>query len=115
MLKRIALTGLIVIAVTAPSLAATLSGPEMKDQMIGKTMKWKKGKYSGTIIMKSNGQAVVTIDQKVKVRKDTGKWWIKNNKLCSKYNKVRKGKAKCYTYKTSGAGFKDNEGGVLIP
>ncbi|SNZ05872.1 hypothetical protein [Cohaesibacter gelatinilyticus] len=112
-MKRTICASLLCLAFAFPASAGTLSGEEIKKEMVGKKMKWKKGKFSGTIHMKTGGKVTVTIDQG-KLKKDNGKWWIKSNTLCSQYSKVRKGKPKCYSYKTSGAGYKDNEGGIIF-
>lgn len=111
---RIFAASLLCFALATPVSAATLSGAQIKDKLVGKKMNWKTGKASGTIHLKTSGKVTVTINGG-KLKKDNGKWWIKSNSLCTQYSKIRKGKPKCFTYKPSGAGYKTNDGGLIYP
>lgn len=68
--------------------ADDLTGAQIKEKLIGHTLKWKSAKYKVGGITKYNadGTATIKIDGQ---QEETGKWRIKGNNLCDKYGKKK--------------------------
>lgn len=90
--------------------AKNLNGAELKTALAAKNFSFT-GKYNGTARYNSNG----TVSYKLlDGYSDTEKWWIKSNKLCSKYKKVKK--TKCYNWRSLGNGsYKTTSGYTFTP
>lgn len=66
--------------------AEDLTGAQIKEKLIGHTLKWKSQKYKVGGVSKYNadGTATIKIDGQAE---ETGKWRIKGNNLCDKFGK----------------------------
>jgi len=85
-----------------PAHAATLSGDEIRDKLIGKRLDWVGDNGSkGKARHRKNGKSTLTVTSPDRF-KDTGSWRIKGNKLCSTWTRVRDGKEGCTTVKATG-------------
>jgi hypothetical protein len=84
------------LIVGTPAVAASLSGKDISALVSGKSANWKStdGKLSGTIRWSTNGSLSVT-GNFGKFSSDNGKWRVDGNKLCTKWNKLKKGAESC--------------------
>jgi len=73
---------------TSVASAADLTGDQIKEKLIGHTLKWKAEKYkvSGVTKYNADGTATSNMDGKPEV---AGTWRIKGNNLCDKFGKQK--------------------------
>jgi hypothetical protein len=103
-MKLAALLAIIPFAVPLSSAQAKdLQGEQISTLISGKTAFWHniRGHHTGTITWSTNGYQLIKGDLG-KIKKDTGKWRVSGNKLCSTWENLTKGKEKCETVKAVG-------------
>jgi hypothetical protein len=85
-MKRMALFAIIAFAVPLSNAEAkNLSGEQISALISGKTAYWHnvRGHKTGTITWSANGSQLIKGDLGVNIKKDTGKWRVSGDKLCS--------------------------------
>lgn len=92
--------------VTAAS-AQDLSGDALKGFIAGKTINLKTPYgLELPLIYRSNGQVSGDVSGFTMARmfapRETGKWWVKDNRLCQQWPTWYDGKALCFTVKQTG-------------
>jgi hypothetical protein len=109
---RIRMTGLFGAAVicciaTSPSLAGDLNGQGIKSAISGKRVVLSSVGFEFPLFYNDNGR--VTGDgsavglSKFFAPKETGNWWVANDKLCQKFPTWYKGQTFCFTLQMTGA------------
>jgi hypothetical protein len=86
---RLLTVSVLALGISASFAAADdLTGAQIKEKLIGHTMKWKSEKFkvSGTSNYNADGTATIKIDGQAE---ETGKWRIKGNNLCDKFGKKK--------------------------
>ena len=93
-------TGLAVVF-ASPVHAATLSGDEIRDKIIGKRLDWVGDNgWKGKVRHRKNGKSSLTVVSPDRI-KDKGTWRIKGNQLCSTWTNIRDGQEGCTSVKTT--------------
>jgi hypothetical protein len=109
---RTIMAGLLGVAVicgisTEPSLAEDLNGQGIKSAISGKRVVLSSVGFEFPLFYNDNGR--VTGDgsavglSKFFAPKETGNWWIADNKLCQKFPTWYKGQTFCFTLQMTGA------------
>ena len=113
-MKRLLLTFGIVLVFGFPAQAKNLNVDEMRKAFVGKRVTYvTKDGYEGSARYSKNGSAKVT-NKKPERCTDRGSWRIKGNKFCNKWEVIRDGKEKCFTYKETGKGVYLSNTGTVI-
>lgn len=105
-MKAITVSGLIMLAAASGAYAATLTGDQLKSQVVGHSVHWKSKTQSGVTTFKPDGTIEATVDGDKATYKGT--WSIKGNKICEKY-----AKEKCATINSLGGNTYSMGGGTL--
>ncbi len=87
-MRYLGYAALIVCLSSGAVLGDDLTGAQIKEKLIGHTLKWKSEKYKVGGITKYNadGTAMIKLDGKPE---ETGVWRIKGNNLCDKWGKKK--------------------------
>jgi len=104
--KAITISGLIMIAFASGAYAATLTGDQLKSELVGHPIHWKSKTQSGITTYKPDGTIEATVDGDKTAYKGT--WSIKGNKICEKFDKE-----KCATINSLGGKKYSKGGGTL--
>lgn len=105
----------IVIAVILGSGAAlgqTVDRNLLMKDFIGKTWKWQNGEIGGTVRYYPNGAVKLTTSLK-DIPEDLGVWTFRGDKLCTRYQKLRKGQERCFTFTKVGRNRFEDDGGTV--
>jgi hypothetical protein len=112
-MKRATLAAAMMIAAFAmtadPAPAETLSGDALRKAVIGKTVYLRTQGIELPIVYNSNGtmrgrlKAFVAAFAGDQATKDTGKWWVKNDQLCQRWQSWMDSKTYCYKLKRDGS------------
>lgn len=98
MMKRLglafAILGLTLISVESFAAETKLTGNEIKSTHSGRTFRFKASTGStGEISYKPDGTMEGKKDGGAS---DSGKWWVKDNKICRQWDKWRRGNWGCF-------------------
>ncbi|ANM11157.1 MULTISPECIES: hypothetical protein [unclassified Rhizobium] len=105
-MKAITVSGLIMLAFAPGAYAATLTGEQLKGELVGHPIHWKSKTQSGITTYKPDGTIEATVDGGKATYKGT--WSIKGNKMCEKFDKE-----KCATINSLGGKKYSKGGGTL--
>ena len=105
-MKAITVSGLIMLAVASGAYAATLTGEQLKSELVGHPIHWKSKTQSGVTTYKPDGTIEATVDGDKATYKGT--WSIKGNQMCEKFDKE-----KCATINSLGGKKYSKGGGTL--
>lgn len=77
--------------------AADLSQREIADELVGKTIIWweEQGWRHGYLVLLPDGAAEMTVDRPVQ-QQDLGRWSLRGDQVCTRWNDARGGLEKCY-------------------
>ncbi len=102
--------GLVAVAailLVSPSHAGGLSGKQIREQIIDQTVLLNTG-YGVDLPLyyarngKVTGDASGTMLGKMFMPKETGKWWVDNNRMCQQFPKWNNGNVVCFSLKKTG-------------
>lgn len=113
-MKQYLIATVLVLGLTSPSIAAKLSGDQIRAEFAGKTFSFqtKKG-LTGKVRYSKGGKSKMS-KTNFDIKKDSGKWRIKGNKICNTWKIIRKGKEKCFSITKTGSGkFTDSSGTAM--
>lgn len=113
-LKHYLIAAVLVLGLTSPSIAAQLSGDQIRAEFAGKTFSFKTKKgLTGKVRYSKTGKSKMS-KTNFDIKKDSGKWRIKGNKICATWKVIRKGKEKCFSISKTGSGkFVDSSGTAI--
>lgn len=96
------LAALAVCFLQSPAIAETLNAEQVRSLMINKHVTWSTpdGEWTGSSRYKSNGKSSISVTKPEKFS-DRGTWKINGNVFCSKWKKLRDGKERCSTIRTT--------------
>ena len=106
--KAILAAALIAVGSSAPVAADSLSGPELRKAVVGKTVYLRTQgveipiSYSGSGTMSGRLKAFAAALAGGEKTRDSGKWWISNHQLCQRWNSWLDGKSYCYKLTQNG-------------
>ncbi len=100
-----------VFLIASPTKAEeTLSGSQIKDTIVGKTLKWKKrGSDPVQIEYKADGKLNGFVPGHG--RSDEGKWWVEGDNFCRQWSRWRNGKKSCTVWTREGNKVKAHKEG----
>ncbi|UWU12781.1 hypothetical protein N2599_11400 [Rhizobium sullae] len=105
-MKTITVSGCMMLALVSGAYAATLTGEQLKSELVGHTIHWKSKSGSGITIYKEDGTIEATVDGDK--NSYTGTWRIKGNQMCEKFAKEA-----CATINSLGGKDYSKKGGTL--
>lgn len=103
MCKRLLFASLLAAAVSFPAVAEPLDGDNIKQTITGRTVTLSTMGFQFPLFYASNGAVTGDGTQtglaKYFAPKETGTWWVENDRLCQKFPTWYKGKTWCFELK----------------
>lgn len=100
------------ILLTKSALAADLDASQIRDQLVGQSIVWwdSVGWMGGNMVLLPDGHAQIKVETP-HPSSDRGNWSLQGNQVCTFWNSLRDGKAKCYSVHEIEAGHFITSGG----
>lgn len=105
----------VLLTASAPALADEMTADEIQSELVGRVISWWEadGWFTGDLMLGADGRAQISVDAP-KAASDTGRWSIEGNRLCTQWQSLREGSAKCYAVERTEAGrFRTSGGNVF--
>lgn len=103
-MKKILLAAGAIVMMAVPAKAANLTAEQMQKAFVGKRITYETADgFKGSARYNKNGSASLS-NTKPDRFKDKGTWRIKGNSFCNKWEVVRDGRERCFTYVETGKG-----------
>lgn len=95
--------------------AGTLNSGEIRAELIGRSIGWweESGWFQGYLMFSPDGSAEISVDEP-EVSGDHGRWFIRDDRLCTMWGEIRSGAAKCYTIERGSDGRFVTSGGNVF-
>lgn len=107
----------LVLAILLPGTASAdnLTDKEIAGELAGKEIAWweQEGWRHGHLFLSPDGVAEMTVDRPVAER-DTGRWSLRGDAVCTRWNRLRDGHEKCYRIQRDERGLFLTSGGNVF-
>ena len=112
---RVVIGAFLWLAVHGIAEASELTAQEIRAELVGQTIAWWEpgGWHAGDLTLRPDGRARITVETPQAVM-EIGRWSIEGNRICTQWNSLRSGSAKCYSVtRVSGGRFLTSGGNVF--
>jgi hypothetical protein len=110
------LASLVLCTATLPAVAEeSLSREQIAQELVGRDIAWwdADGWRHGYLMFLPDGKAEMTVDD-VDDRRTTGRWMLRGDEVCTRWEAARDGLEKCYRIERGGKGMFVTTGGNVF-
>ena len=105
---------LLLFVLFGPQLAQAqdLDASQINEELVGHSITWSdaNGWANGSLVLLPSGKAEITVTHPQEAR-DAGQWTLDGNSICTVWNSMRLGQAKCYSVRQIKPGHFVTSGG----
>ncbi len=113
--KAVPLLAIVPLAFVLAASAEEMTSGQLDKELVGKSIVWwqQDGWQLGSLVLLPGGIAEISIDTPDQAR-DTGRWAIRGDRICTEWRALRQSTEKCYTVERADDGRFLTSGGNVF-